>query len=155
MAVKIMCSSSQATFEEVSNMRSSCGYAAWIMGSRRQWPRRENRRLQSASISGITSGFVTGSRRDLCGNEAAAIAAIHTVSTDPDLLAEVAAEIAVHGDPFPDRAERSVALLVKAGADEAAIERHAAVIRACPTHELRFTDPPRPPGPRWIRPEDR
>ena len=78
-----------------------------------------------AGITGVTDGWMTGTRRDL--DRAGAIAEIRRQSSDPDVLAEALSffRIPLSGAARPG-AERAEQLLLDAGADPAAVERHAA-----------------------------
>lgn len=58
-----------------------------------------------------------------------AVADLRAISTDPELLGEVAAQFVVNHAPYAYGAA-AVEMLVAAGADPAAIDRHAEVLRS-------------------------
>jgi hypothetical protein len=83
------------------------------------------RDLAIASISGVAEGWAGGFRNDLTRD--AAITEVRDHSADPDVLAETVAffrcPIAGGRSVWADRAEQ---LILDAGADPAAVERHVA-----------------------------
>jgi hypothetical protein len=78
------------------------------------------RRLLVARLTGIAAGYAGGLRAEFTRDDA--LAELRAVTTDPDVLAEAAAMYV--GDDYWYGGE-AVALLIDAGADPAAIPRHA------------------------------
>jgi hypothetical protein len=97
------------------------------------------RRARVSACYSTAAGYASGSRHDL--DQAAAVAELCAVTTDPDELAEAAAMFAAPHGERPWYADTAHAVLIAAGADPTAVDRHAAARRRRRPGGVQFGQP--------------